>query len=132
MRLFCQRQYPAQIIKPPNVTKNVAGNDAKTGLTPLKATGAPNSRPIAKHALIKPESKATKMPLGKLKSATAFFFSSSESEVLFIPPAMPIIVIPINVTITPIITADVSFSLCPVNTGPSKVPNPAQVPKAKD
>ena len=61
MRLFCQRQYPAQIIKPPNVTKKVAGNDAKIGLTPLKATGAPNSSPIAKHALIKPESKATKI-----------------------------------------------------------------------
>ena len=87
---------------------------------------------MAKHALMKPESNATKIPLGKLKSATAFFFSSSDSEALFIPPAMPIMVMPTSVTMIPIITADVSFSPCPVNTGPSKVPSPAHVPRARD
>ena len=77
------------------------------------------------------------IPLGKLKSFTASFFSSSLRPCAFMCPAMPIMAIPIKVTTTPMITADVKLSkgFCSgkktfSNTGPMMVPKPAQVPKA--
>ncbi len=47
-------------------------------------------------------------PLGKLKSFTAAFFSSSESEAAFMLPATPMMAIPRRVTTTPRMTLKVS------------------------
>ena len=86
-----------------------------------------------------PASSAMAIPLGKLKSFTAAFFSSSESDAAFIEPATPMMAMPSRVTATPMSTAAVSdcsglssgkkmFS----STGPMMVPSPAQVPNAID
>lgn len=57
-----------------------------------------------KQPLMKPANRAIVIPFGKLKSLTAAFFSSSESEADFIEPAIPIMAIPISVITTPAIT----------------------------
>ena len=49
------------------------------------------------------------IPLGKLKSLTTAFFSSSESEADFIDPATPITAMPINVITTPTMTDAVNL-----------------------
>ena len=77
------------------------------------------------------------IPLGKLKSLTTAFFSSSESEADFIDPATPITAMPINVITTPTMTDAVNLESASSsgkkrlsNTGAMMVPRPAQVPKA--
>ena len=86
-----------------------------------------------------PASKAMASPLGKLKSFTAAFFSSSESILAFIEPATPMMAMPTRVTTTPRMTAKVSELRASSSgkktlssTGPMMVPRPAQVPRAID
>ena len=130
----------ALVMNPPNVTSRVAGNVRNIGsVSSPKLMPFPNSRPTLKQPLINPASRAMASPLGKLKSLTAAFFSSSESEAAFIEPATPMMAIPISVTTTPRITANVNDSKALSSgknmlssTGPMMVPNPAQVPKAID
>ena len=130
----------ALVMNPPNVTNNVAGSVRNIGsVSSPKLMPFPNSRPTLKQPLINPASKAIASPLGKLKSLTAAFFSSSESEAAFILPATPMMAIPISVTTTPSITAKVNDSRALSSgkkklssTGPMMVPSPAQVPKAMD
>ena len=88
---------------------------------------------------MKPANRAIAKPLGKLKSFTAAFFSSSDSDEAFIEPATPMMAMPSSVTTTPRMTAKVSFDSGSVSgkkmlssTGPMMVPRPAQVPKAID
>ena len=45
-----------------------------------KFRGSPKPRPILKQALMNPAASATAMPLVKLKSFTAAFFSSSDND----------------------------------------------------
>ena len=99
----------------------------------------PNSRPTLKHPLMNPASSAMASPLGKLKSFTAAFFSSSESDEAFIEPATPMMAMPASVTTTPSITEKVSELRALSSgknmlrsTGPMIVPSPAQVPRAID
>ena len=130
----------ALVTKPPNVTSIVAGNVRNIGsVSSPKLMPFPNSRPTLKQPLINPASRAMASPLGKLKSFTAAFFSSSESEAAFMEPATPMIAIPIRVTTTPRITANVNDSKALSSgkkilssTGPMMVPSPAHVPKAID
>ena len=79
---------------------------------------------------MKPASSATAMPLPKLKSFTAFFFSSSGSAAAFMPPATPMMAMPTSVTTTPMITALVRSPAWPVKTGPRMAPRAEQVPSA--
>ena len=100
------------------------------GLVPSRKSPWPKLRPILKQALIKPARRATKMPFPKLKSFTAFFFSSSGSAALFIAPATPMMAMPTRVTTTPMMTALVRSAAWPVNTGPRMAPRAEQVPRA--
>ena len=119
-------------MKPPSVTINVAGSVLNISALSAKQSFSPKPNPILKHALINPARRATIIPLVKLKSFTAFFFSSSLRLADFMLPARPIMPIPTNVTTTPTITDVVKSPALPVNTGVNIVPNPAQVPKAID
>ena len=128
------------VTNPPNVTNKVAGSVLYiSDVSEPKLISFPNSKPTLKQPLIKPASNAMERPLGKLKSFTAAFFSSSEREADFIPPATPMIAIPTSVTTTPKMTAKVSDCKAFISgknrfskTGPIIVPNPAHVPKAID
>ena len=128
----------ALVMKPPRVTRKVAGKVLYiSGVNVPKWMSEPKARPTLKHPLMKPASKAMARPLGKLKSFTAAFFSSSESDEAFILPATPMIAIPSRVTTTPSITLKVSDERAFIsgkkmlsNTGPMMVPRPAQVPRA--
>ena len=129
----------AFVTKPPSVTRNVAGSVLNMSDDSANDTFSPNESPTLKHPLMKPARRAMTIPLGKLKSLTAAFFSSSESDCAFMFPAMPITAMPASVTTTPIITEAVSWSRYPMPgyitlsmTGPSIVPRPAHVPKAID
>ena len=84
---FCQKQYTALVTKPPSVTRKVAGSVLNISCVSAKWMSLPNSRPTLKQPLMKPASRAMARPLGKLKSLTAAFFSSSLSEAAFIEPA---------------------------------------------
>ena len=88
-------------------------------------------------ALMNPARSAMASPFGKLKSFTASFFCSSESEDAFMLPARPMTAIPTKVTTTPMITDAVSDAkaFCSGkkifrSTGPMMVPRPAHVPRA--
>ena len=88
---------------------------------------------------MKPASSAMARPLGKLKSFTASRFSSSERAADFMPPATPMMAMPMSVTTTPKMTANVRLSSAFISgkkmfssTGPMMVPRPAQVPRAID
>ena len=88
---------------------------------------------------MKPARRAMARPLGKLKSFTAAFFSSSDSDADFMEPATPIMAMPTSVTTTPRITEKVSEFRAFISgkkmlssTGPMMVPRPAQVPRAID
>ena len=123
--------------KPPSVTRKVAGRPRNMGSVSGKASVWPNARPTLKHPLMKPASRAMARPLGKLKSLTAAFFSSSDREALFMEPATPMTAMPTSVTTTPMMTAMVSLDSGSCsgkktlrNTGPRMVPRPAQVPRA--
>ena len=77
-------------MKPPSVTRNVAGRVLyMSGVSVPKLMSAPKASPTLKQPLMNPASKAMASPLGKLKSFTAVFFSSSERKADFIEPAMP-------------------------------------------
>ena len=58
----------------PAVTIRVAGKVLYTSALSGKHKLCPNPNPILKQALMKPANKATKIPLVKLKSFTAFSF----------------------------------------------------------
>ena len=130
----------AFVRNPPIVTSKVAGNVRNIGsVSSPKLISFPNSRPTLKHPLMKPASNAIRRPLGKLKSLTASFFSSSERVADFIAPATPMIAIPMRVTTTPMMTDEVradnalsSGKNTLRRTGPMIVPRPAHVPKAID
>ena len=67
--------------KPPKVTRKVAGRALKmSAVASPKFRGSPKPRPILKQALMNPAASATAMPLVKLKSFTAAFFSSSDND----------------------------------------------------
>ena len=128
----------ALVMNPPTVTRKVAGSVLYiSGVKVPKCMSLPKARPTLKHPLMKPASSAIVKPLGKLKSLTAAFFSSSESDEAFMLPATPMMAIPISVTTTPRITLKVSEDKASIsgkkmlsNTGPMMVPKPAHVPKA--
>ena len=130
----------ALVMNPPKVTRNVAGRVRNIGsVSSPKLMSLPNSRPTLKQPLMKPASRAIASPFGKLKSFTAAFFSSSESDAAFMLPAIPMMAMPKSVTTTPMITAYVNESSALSsgkkmlsNTGPMIVPRPAQVPRAID
>ena len=125
-------------MKPPMVTSIVAGSVLyMSGVSSPKLMSAPKARPTLKHPLIRPASSAIAKPFGKLKSFTAAFFSSSESDAAFMLPAKPMMPMPISVTTTPVITEKVSADSASCSgkkmlssTGPMMVPSPAQVPRA--
>ena len=122
------------------VTRRVAGSVLNMGwVSSPKLISLPNSSPTLKHPLMNPASSAIASPFGKLKSFTVSFFSSSEREADFIPPATPMIAIPTSVTTTPMITDEVRAESAPSSgknrfrsTGPIMVPSPAHVPSAMD
>ena len=128
----------ALVTKPPNVTKKVAGKVLyMSGVSEPKLMSAPKARPTLKQPLMKPANSAMARPLGKLKSLTAAFFSSSEREAAFMLPATPMMAMPTKVTTTPRITLKVKAAKAFISgkkmlskTGPMMVPKPAQVPKA--
>ncbi len=125
-------------MNPPSVTSNVAGSVLyMSGVRSPKFIPFPNSSPTLKHPLMNPASRAMASPFGKLKSFTAAFFSSSDSDAAFIEPATPIMAMPASVTTTPRITAKVSLLSASSSgkkmfrsTGPMMVPSPAHVPRA--
>ena len=108
-----------------------------SGVNDPKWMSLPNVSPTLKHPLMKPASNAIASPFVKLKSLTAAFFSSSESDAAFMLPATPMTAIPASVTTTPRITLKVSDERAFISgkktlssTGPMIVPKAAHVPRA--
>src|ERR1019366_8575925 len=104
--------------------------------------GAPQVIANAKHALMIPEKVATRMPLVKLNSAIAFFFSSSGISLSLVRPANAAMPIPSRQIATParVTWPGVVAAICLMvsttaplgkndgNIGGTNVPNAAQSP----
>src|SRR5215471_14445296 len=132
------------VVKPPNKTTTSLGRPLQRTVVPaaLEASliGLPAVKAKEKHALMIPEKVATRIPLVKLNSAIAFFFSASGISRSLVKPAKAATPMPIKQTSTPNnvtlpgVVAAISAMLCAtgivgmndLKIGGMRVPNAAQ------
>src|ERR1035438_3326892 len=93
------------VVKPPNNTTTSLGRPLQMTVVPAAREASPMGLPAVsakeKQALIMPEKVATRMPLVKLNSAIAFFFSASGISFSFVNPASAATAMPSKQTSTP-------------------------------
>src|ERR1017187_324616 len=93
------------VVKPPNNTTTSLGRPLQRTVVPAAREASPIGLPAVsakeKQALMIPEKVATRMPLLKLNSAMAFFFSASGISFSFVNPAIAATTMPAKQHSTP-------------------------------